>query len=346
MPLNFPFTAIQMTEAIARMPSTYGVMEALNAFPVQDGVSTIVEIRFRNGKIEVLTAKDRGAPPAADTPDEEDLVLMKVPHFPHLTTLTPKDIQDMVTLANSALRPRTMAEEMAKKLERIKLKHDITKEYVRLGALKGVILDGAGATLHNLFTTFGVTKKQVGFVLGTATTDIIAKIEEIHAHVRDNLKGETMTGVELWCSPVFFNKFVQHAKVEKYYLSHQAALALADPARAAIGGTMSRSFPFQNLMIREYPGAFPIKSGNTWSSVAAFPDDKAYIRVVGTTDTYATYTAPPDSIEMANMVGEEIYITDNVLPHEKGIELASQSNLLAVTRRPELIVEVLEGAVQ
>ena len=47
---------------------------------------------------------------------------------------------------------------------------DPTIEYQRVGALKGIILNGDGSTLYNLFTEFGVTPPtEVGFDLANAT---------------------------------------------------------------------------------------------------------------------------------------------------------------------------------
>jgi len=42
---------------------------------------------------------------------------------------------------------------------------------------------------------FGITQKSVDFALGTDSTDIDAKINEVLRHIEDNLLGEVMTGV-------------------------------------------------------------------------------------------------------------------------------------------------------
>ena len=58
-----------------------------------------------------------------------------------------------------------LANLLALKLQNMRNKHAITLEYLRMGALKGVILDADGSTLYNLYTEFGIAAKTVGFAL-------------------------------------------------------------------------------------------------------------------------------------------------------------------------------------
>ena len=46
----------------------------------------------------------------------------------------------------------------------------ITLEHLRMGALKGVILDADGSTLYDLYQEFEITPKVVNFALTTAST--------------------------------------------------------------------------------------------------------------------------------------------------------------------------------
>jgi hypothetical protein len=61
-------------------------------------------------------------------------------------------------------------------------------------------------------------------------------------------------------------------------------------------------------------------------------------------DTFKTWFAPANDIRFVNTVGEEIYISPEVLKHGEGIELKSESNPLAVPKRPEVLVEISAAA--
>jgi hypothetical protein len=345
--INFPFTAIQLSESVNRIPNNYGLLAALNLFPSQGSISTIIEITIEDGAIRVLPAKERGASATPGDRGGRKSIFIEAPHFPSEDLITPRDLQNMVTIAGSSKTPRTLADEMAKRLFIIRAKHAITREWIRMGALKGLITDGNGATLLNLYTAFGINKVTVDFVLGTSTTDIIDKCTQVRQSIAENLKGEVMTRPEVIVSTSFMNKFIQHAKVEKFWLSWNAAMSLAQPAYAPGTGpidrsgqptALGRSFEFQNILWREYNGKAPI--GATRVATPFVDVDYGVAYPAGTMNTFETWDAPPNDIRFVNQPGQEISISPKILDHGEGIELKSQSNCLAICKRPEALVEV------
>jgi hypothetical protein len=61
---------------------------------------------------------------------------------------------------------------------------------------------------------------------------------------------------------------------------------------------------------------------------------------VGTGSTFATYDGPVHHVGLVNQPGQEIFISPEPLKHGEGVEMKSQSNVLALCRRPELLVEL------
>lgn len=341
---NWQYSNVALTGTINRVPNLYGLLNHLNLFPSKSIANTVVEVRYEDGQIIVLPATERGAPPSLAGKRSGNTIYLGVPHFPHLDILTPADIQNMVTVEGDQFRPRTAEDELAAKLQLVRMKHDITREYMRMGALKGVIKDGSGKTLYDIFAHFNVTKKQVFFDLSNAAADIKGTCEALHDTIAEDLKGETMTKVEVVVSTGFFNKFVQHPKVEKYYEKHPAMLLLTGMTREP-ASAWGRSFEHENILFREYKGIASVKDANgaviNERFVAA---DMGHAYPAGTMDAFATYDAPPHHMDMVNKPGVEIYVSQKVLDHGAGIELHSQSNCLAVPRRPELLVEVSAAA--
>lgn len=336
--INFPFTAQQLSASVNRIPNNYGLLNALGLFPSEGSISTIVEITIEDGTLRVLPAKERGAPGTSNDRGTRKSYWIEIPHFPMEDLITPNDLQNMYTIVGRSKGARTLDDEMAKRLFTIRNKHAVTLEWIRMGALKGVLTDGYGDTLVDLYQFFGITKNTIDFALGTDTTDVIDKCNQVFQSIATNLKGEVMTHPEVIVSSSFFNKFVQHPKVEKFWLNWQAAAALASGTRNTLGGQVGRTFEFQQIKWREYMGVVPV--GKTPVSTPLVPTNYGYAYPSGTQNTFETWNAPAVDIRAVNQPGQDIWISPKVLDHGAGVELKSQSNCLAICKRPEALVEV------
>lgn len=336
--VNFPFTSLQLSNAVNRIPNNYGLLNALGLFPAEGSISTIVEIMIEDGTIRVLAAKERGAPGTSNDRVPRKSYWVEVPHFPMEDLITPRDLQNMLEIVARSKTPRTLDHEMAKRLFTIRNKHAITLEWVRMGALKGVITDGNGDTLLDLYDFFGITKNTIDFVLGTSTTDVISKCDAVFQSIATNLKGEVMSRVEVIVSSTFFAKLITHPNVEKYWINWQASADYQNIRRVEAGGQFGRVFDFQNIRFREYYGTAPV--GKPLVSTPFVPANYGYGYPAGTMNTFETWNAPAHDIRVVNQPGQDIWISPKVLDHGEGVELKSQSNCLALCKRPEALVEV------
>lgn len=59
---------------------------------------------------------------------------------------------------------------MNRKLTLMHREHAQTREYMEMNARRGIVKDGAGTTLYNYFTEFGLDQISVDVVFGTADT--------------------------------------------------------------------------------------------------------------------------------------------------------------------------------
>lgn len=329
-PINFAYTARDLTMAVDVLPNLYGRLNQENLFPSEGVRTKLVEVRFRNGYITVLPASERGGTPSVGKGPDENAVYLEIPHIPHIDYLTPDDIQDLYAFSNSPLRLKTPEDALNEKLQAVKNKHAITREYLRMGALKGVIKDGRGDTLHDLYERFGIEKKTIDFELDDADADPKLKCFELSRHIKKHLRGEVMNHVRVKVDPYFYDKLTTHPKVEKFFLNYTEARALAvDDVK---------EFPFGGLIFEEYDATVSLIDGSTEELIE---EGHGHAYPTGTMNTFRTFDGPPHSMSMANMPGGEIYISPKLLDHDEGIELKSQSNPLPVVSRPDLIVECL-----
>jgi hypothetical protein len=202
---------------------------------------------------------------------------------------------------------------------------------MEINALRGTVKDGAGTTLYNYFTEFGLTQISVDFVLGTNTTNVQAKVREVLRKIEEELKGESMTSIHALVSPEFFDKLISHPKVEeayKYYAS-TGAQPLRDDTR--------QRFPFAGVMFEEYNATVTLSTGTTEKLV---PANEGIAFPLGTIDTFVTYGAPANLIETVNTVGLPIYARQLSRPDGSVIEVKTEASILPVNKRPRLAVRL------
>lgn len=345
--LTFPYTSFDLTEQVNVIPNLYGLVNELDLFPSEGSISTVVEMRYENKILRVLPVKERGAAPTPAKAETGKTIFMEIPHFPAVDFIGPKDLQDIMVQVGRTKRPTTLEDEVAKRLMQIRNTHAISREWIRSGALQGLIKDGNGATIYDLYATFGISKVQIDFDLGNAAADMTDKCNQVYQSVTKNLQGEVMQGIEVICDTVFFQAFVTHVSVTKFYVNAEQALLLAELVRGKSAGLMwGREFTFQRIKFREYYGTAPVKSGSplvdTTAPFWASKTGTAYPR--GTMNTFRTFDAPAHDLRFVNTMGQEIYVSPKILDHGQGVELKSESNPLAVCRRPEALVQLFSGS--
>lgn len=331
-----PYTDAELSSAISEITPTFGELAPSGLYAEERISTSIVQIRREGDTLVALPAVERGGPATIGDRLDSRAIFLPVPHIPHQDTLRPEEIQDMQNVDGERI---TFEAEMAKRMARMRRRHDITHEYMAWQALTGRVIDGANAVIHDLYAIFGITKKTVNFALTTAGTDVLVKCEEVIAHIEDNLKGEVMTGVEARVSPEFFNALITHAKVQPFYVNYANAMQIANPQRAdTTGGTTGRTFLFGNILFREKRGAISTADGQSSRFVAA---NFGVAMPVGTGSTFAQVHAPPTTRAGVNRRPTDlITVTTKDLDHDAGVEFRTQSNPMFLPKRPALLVNL------
>ena len=343
MEILFPYTNTDLTQEVNKIPNTYGLLNALGIAPIETKGSILVRIEFRNGQLHVLAAEERGAPGQLSPGITEHGVILQIPHFPHRENILVGDVDGLLEVVNGQVTPRSLDRELTRKLFSIRTNHNITLEYIRLGMLRGLIKDGAGQTLYDLFDVFDITKKVVDFKLGTAATDVRAKCEEVIDHQMTNLMGETTNGPAAVVSSQWFTKLITHANVEKFWLQAQNSSEHRELNRQMQGGNWGRVFEFGEILFREYKGGLPVRNGQgEITTEANIEAGKGHCYPTGTQNMMRTFEGPVHHIEHVNEAPDQdtIYISRKILDHGEGVELKSQSNRIAICKQPECLVEL------
>ena len=324
------FQLTDLTQDLLLIPNTWGLINELGIFSPESVSQNTITIESTTGTLGLITDRIRGDRNNVNRDDNRVLRSMPLGHFPLDDSVKPDDIQGIRAYGTSEVA-ETEANVIARKLERIRRNHAVTLEFARAQAItQGTVYAPNGTISGNFYTEFGVTRKEIDFVLGTATTNILGKSEEGIAHIQDNImSGEAVSNIIVLCSPEFFAKLIDHASVKeayKYYSSTQ------EPLRQRLGTGIYRRFLHGSV---EY-----IEVRSSYNGQRLIPVGEAYMLPQGTTDTFKTYFGPANKFSFTNTLGEQAYVWVNRDQNDSEITIQSESNFLNLIRRPQCVVKL------
>lgn len=332
------FNMVSLTQSINILPNRYGRVGQLGLFPDKGVRTRTIIVEEANGVLNLLPTLPVGAPGTQNKMGKRKVRTFNVPHIPLDDAILPNEYEGIRAFGQET-ETQTLAGIMNDHLQTARNKFDITLEHLRMGALKGIILDADGSTLYNLYTEFAISQKTVDFALDVTSplTNVAAKCREVIRHIEDNLLGEVMTGVRCLCSANFFDYLIAHPNVEKFWLGHQAALNLA-----GTGADPRKGFVFGGITFEEYRGTATDADGNTrqFITAAASPlSGDAHFFPEGTQQSFNTIYAPGDFIETVNTLGIPLYAKQETGKFGRRVDLHIQSNPLPICYRPALLVK-------
>jgi hypothetical protein len=327
------YSLAEMTQAINILPNLYTRLGQIGLFRFEGVTQRSVVIEKREGVLSLLPSVPLGAPATVGTREQRSMRSFALPWIPHDDVILPADIQGMPALGLSdAADP--LVDVMNRKLTLMRRKHAQTREYMEMNALRGIVKDGAGTTLYNYFSEFGLEQISVDFVFGTAGTNIQSKVRTILRDIEDNLLGETMNTAHALVSSEFFDKLISHPKTEEAYKFFSATGG--QPLRE----DMRRAFPFAGILFEEYNGSVTLSNG---TSERLIPAGEGIAFPLGTFDTFTTYGGPANLLETANTVGLPLYARQMMDNKGRWIDLMTEASILPVNKRPRLAIRLFSS---
>jgi hypothetical protein len=321
------FDAIQLTNAVVNVPNKFGKLRELGLFGEQGVTTRTVSVEYDNRSLKLLASKPVGSPGDMNKSGKRNLKSFTVPHYPFDDVLLAEDIQNKRQFGSEDQLGDAQYL-INKKLMEMRESHDQTLEWMRLGVLKGIVQDGAGSTILNIYSDFGLTQTAVGFALPTAGTDVRGKCNAVKRAIELALLGETMTTIISLCSPTFYDALTGHAKVEAAFANWNAAQNLYSDYRKL-------GFTYNGITFIEYNGSVPDPTGTPQKMIA---DDEAYFFPMGTS-IFQTYFAPADFMEAVNTAGLPVYAKQEPMAFNRGLKIHTQSNPLPLCLKPTCVIK-------
>lgn len=318
------FSLSSLTAAINETPYVPGRLGELGLFENEGINTTRLDIEKDGATLALVPAADRGAPGVQVAGDKRTLIPFNTLHLPQESTLVADEIQGL-----RAWGSETEAEAVAAYVAKRQAKHrrqlDATMEHLKIGAVKGILMDADGTTpLLNTFAAFGISQTTHDLVLGTNGTKVRTKCLEILDKIEDQLEGVSFTSVRGVLGRTKFKKFIDHPEVSKHYERYMEGAKNRDDVR---GG-----FEFGGIIWEQYRG----QVGN----VKFVADDEGYVFPEGVPDLFIGRFAPANYMETVGTNGLPYYTKIEPLSMNKGVKAESQSNPLFLCTKPNAVVKV------
>jgi hypothetical protein len=319
------FSEVSLAAAIEKLPYVPARLGRMGLFADKGIATTTAVIEESEGTLQLLRSKDRrgGDSNAADVAKRKARSFA-IPHFPQISRIAAEDIQG-VRLFGSTDQLQTARSVVNDRLQQQKQNAEAMLEWLRVGAIRGVILDGDGSTtLFNLFTEFSVTQIEQDMTLGTASTAVGSLVQATVRLIEDALGNTTYDHIHAFCGDSFWDKFISHPEVMyafQYWQQNQ--LARED---------MRGGFPYKGVIWENYRG----KVGST----SYVPTADCRLVPVGVPDLFHVYYAPANTMQAANTIGQPWYASIAVDPHDRWAEVFGQTNALAMCTRPRTLARL------
>jgi hypothetical protein len=325
------FSLLESTQAINKVPDAaryIGHFDRIGLFRQRPISTTTASVEWLDGVLNLLVSQPRGGPALLNKGGKRKQDSFVVPHFPLDDVILPNEIQNIRAFGseNSA---ETQAGVLARKLADMRRKHDLTREWLQMGAVKGIIADGDATTIYSMFTKFGVTQKVIDFDTDDANGDMNAKCREVVWHIEDNLKGDMMNGVRCECSRTFYDAFVAHASVKEAFKYFQTTQQLS--------GDFSKGFVFAGIEFVPFNASTTDPAGTARKFVE---DDYAYAYPLGTNETFIEIVAPGNFLDTVNTPGLPYYARIEPRKMNAGLDIHTEMNVLPLCTRPEVLVKI------
>lgn len=325
------FSVVSLTEAINKLPYVPARIGQMGLFRRRGVTTTKISVEEKNGVLRLLPTKPRGSAGSTRSRPKRTKRVFEAPHIPHDTEILADDLQGVTAFGsgvdNAAARMEAVSDVVNEELTAMRQDHEVTHEHHRIGAIRGQVLDADGTTvIHDLFQEFGITQTSIAFNFGAGLQDMKQKSLDVIRTIRNNLGGTPLTGVHAFCGDDFFDAFVSHESVKGAFERFQENQFARTQQALQIGG-----FEFAGITWENYRGSV----GN----VDFIPTGTARFIPVGSPGLFTMYDAPADFVEAVNTPGKPTYAKQERMKWDKGVEIHTQSNPLAMCNRPAVLVE-------
>ncbi|NBN62790.1 major capsid protein [Pannonibacter tanglangensis] len=320
------FSVQSLTAVVNDRPYRPGQVSAMGLFE-EDGVNTTtVSIERDGATLGLVEPTPRGGPGETTADTRRDLIAFRVDHYQRDDAVLADEVQNMRAFGSES-ELETVTARVMKKMERHLADLDMTLEFTRVGAMKGIVTARSGTVLHNLYSRFSIAvPASISLELDVDSTRVDEILEkDVCWSIEDSLDS-FYDGFYVLTGRDFHLKLWNHPRLRETFLATEGAAALRGPVpdRFQVG-----KFTFERYRTgrraREDAGA------------AYIADDEARVAPRGVPGLFITRFSPADYEETVNTDGLPRYMRQWAMPNGKGRHFEVQSNPISMCTRPQAL---------
>lgn len=344
---SLPIVASEHAGLINSIPDTFGQLNADGMFPAEGLSTPYVRVDIHDGVITALPVTEGGRPSTIARHGAGRGVIFEIPNVSHEDSVLANDLRAWIAYAQRARVPEeAILNKVETRHKRNRLKFDITREVMKMSALKGQIRDGANVLLYDLYDLFNLEKRVVYFDLADPNFSVPEAIEAVISGTEDALTNDTMDGIEWRIAPEFYSKIIGHASVEKFFQGTPAmAQFLLNQQREKSANGFRRRIEINGVVIKEYRAKVKLWGEEGTTRLLGATEGVSY--PTGTMESHVTYAAPP--LDVRELDGSEagvddlVHFSEETMKHGAGLEWKYQMNALPIFQKPDLLTQLVDG---
>jgi hypothetical protein len=336
------FSLVALTETMNLLPYVPKRVGQMGLFETKNPRAHVIFLERRGDIISLIESKPRGSGETTKKATRQrDLRPFMIPHLPLDDAVKADDVsgirefgtEDQLEIASAAVND---------KLQGLRNDHEATHEYHRVGAIKGVILDAdaAASELLDLFDAFDITQETFSFALTEDENAIKRTCVDIISYMEDRLQATTYDHIHALVGNEFFQDLVNAPGVSEAYAAQLASNPgprwLLEQQGTGTAGRGTSQVTFGDITFENYRG----KIGDR----AFIEPTHAHFFPVGVPGLFQQHFGPANTMSDVNTAGKDIYVMQEPMKWDEGIELHSESNPLMICKRPSLLVKGFAGA--
>lgn len=332
------FSLVEMTDAINLQPFKPGRIGQLGIFEDKRLTTTYASIEMKNGVLRLVAPTPRGGPGVTLDKRGRNLRMIEVPHFEIDDAVNADEVMGIRAFGTDSVL-ETVAAKVAERQGEHVDSFDVTEEYCRMGALKGIVIypedvdANAGRPPLNLFNVFGVVPPEpIDFDFSVSDGSLLTQTSGLQRLMGNALGGTMFSRIHAFAGDEFFDELLKSPEVrESYKGTSQAEWLRAQKVMHGVQGASWGVFEFGGIVWENYRGQV--------GSTAFIEPDEARFIPIGVPGLFKTYRAPADYIDTVNTLARRLYSKIWPSDNDKRAEMESQMNALQLCTRPGLLFE-------
>lgn len=314
-----PFTSIELTNAINRMPFRANSLEAEFNRTVTRSPTTHVRINMTDGKVEIAPYVPRGGTPPVLHGTKRRATLVEIPGIAGRASALNREALNVTAGLTGEQRLQSLELLRDGKNQEISVALDEGEARQSAESIKGLITDPiTGETVVDLYALQGKEQVEVDLDLTDSKKGLNEQIEEIKEFSEQALGGIRPTGFKLICGDTP-SRLIRNSKDYKDLLTNPIA-----NYQAKVDGR--KTVPINdNVDLTHYRYGY-------------FDPTDAYLVPIYEGHAQLVY-GPHEADAFWGQVLPR-YVTSEPMPHGKGVELEGWAYVLRYFQHPEAILKV------